>query len=542
LGLSRLLLGAKANVNHQDCYGQTPLHVAAMHDEAALVAILIEEGADMALPDYQGDNAMHVAIKAEGERILNSQGQQVGGGAVDAIKVMIGQGANIESPDSQGQNPIGIAEAQRKMDIALYLRQRLRGVRDDDRTVTSQLSDAIYAIGFWFMFCIFHGLFYMLLMPQLPVVGLYQAVYYTLTLVAAVSHIVSWQTDPGYLNSCKENVEAFTKQQAKDDFRTGSLHDQSKGCTKEGGLRGTLSEGEYLQLTDGEQGGEVPTGVAVVRKCPTCEVLKPRRSKHCTICRLCVDRFDHHCPWINNCVGRANHRVFMVFITSLMVILLYMAFCCLFATIDDERGALPFVAIPFLPSEYAENATTVSEPFLVQYLHCDQDPAKPCSLHRWLVCSLGVMLLIMGVRVGCLWWEQVVRVAQNITTYEQNSPWRFPYISHTNDINPQLVNDFDRGGCGGNCRDFWNCGGCEGPSMGLELDVTYSLYCIYGSEQYEQHYEQGTPEHSLWHHSNSYIEASQTDNSQADVERGLQNTAGHGYVEWRQGQPESARR
>lgn len=33
--------------------------------------------------------------------------------------------------------------------------------------------------------------------------------------------------------------------------------------------------------------------------CPTCQVLRPRDSRHCFICNKCIDRHDHHCQWIN---------------------------------------------------------------------------------------------------------------------------------------------------------------------------------------------------------------------------------------------------
>ena len=48
--------------------------------------------------------------------------------------------------------------------------------------------------------------------------------------------------------------------------------------------------------------------------CPTCEIVRPKQSKHCYICNKCVDRFDHHCNWLNTCVGINNHGYFYAFL------------------------------------------------------------------------------------------------------------------------------------------------------------------------------------------------------------------------------------
>lgn len=58
--------------------------------------------------------------------------------------------------------------------------------------------------------------------------------------------------------------------------------------------------------------------------CPNCETAYTVDSRHCYICDRCIGKFDHHCQWINNCVGRGNHKIFYVYILSLLIYFVYM--------------------------------------------------------------------------------------------------------------------------------------------------------------------------------------------------------------------------
>jgi hypothetical protein len=48
-----------------------------------------------------------------------------------------------------------------------------------------------------------------------------------------------------------------------------------------------------------------------------------------------VERFDHHCPWINTCVGIKNHNAFLVFITTLLLVLILITASSILTLVDE---------------------------------------------------------------------------------------------------------------------------------------------------------------------------------------------------------------
>lgn len=64
------------------------------------------------------------------------------------------------------------------------------------------------------------------------------------------------------------------------------------------------------------------------KRCSTCRLPKPARSKHCSVCNRCFMLYDHHCIWINNCIGLRNYRWFILFLISNITIMAYGGWLC----------------------------------------------------------------------------------------------------------------------------------------------------------------------------------------------------------------------
>ena len=83
-----------ANVNHQDKFGRSPLHVAAAVDYATMVEFILQHGGDIDIKTKgEEQTAIHYAAKND---------------AINSLQMLLGHGANIDGCDSRNRTPLQV--------------------------------------------------------------------------------------------------------------------------------------------------------------------------------------------------------------------------------------------------------------------------------------------------------------------------------------------------------------------------------------------------------------------------------------------------
>ncbi len=95
-------------VNVPNCVGWTPLHEAASNDDPAMVALLVEKGADVLARDVIGVEPLHAAARA---------------GAANTARTLLARGADPSASDDSGRTPLLCARQTGRWEVVRTLRQ-----------------------------------------------------------------------------------------------------------------------------------------------------------------------------------------------------------------------------------------------------------------------------------------------------------------------------------------------------------------------------------------------------------------------------------
>ncbi len=83
-----------ADVNQQDQYGRSPLHVAAAVNYAEMVEFLLQNEADIDIRTFgEGQTAIHFAAKSD---------------AINSLKMLLKYEADIDARDSKNRTPLQV--------------------------------------------------------------------------------------------------------------------------------------------------------------------------------------------------------------------------------------------------------------------------------------------------------------------------------------------------------------------------------------------------------------------------------------------------
>jgi len=336
-GMLLHLMGVEGQLDAQDVFGQTPMHLASLRGNTETVRYLMEEAGSIGERPGSLETASAGRV---GSKVKKSSRAS-----------FLFPGQLLSTRDKEEKTPKDLAIKKKKLGCELLLQEYEEQYLLPKRSIFSRLgqtcqdlcsphswkawmgmSGSEMPIGqsptfpFYWMtsHIIFGGIFYA---TEFVGLGGRRAVGDSallwdkigLHLFFLVASAATWwnlysvyKTNPGVLDARIDNSSPPATWQLMCCNRGGYLKDkvslEMESVTNE--LRR-----QYDDIIE-SYSKDFPSQDKRVQLCHTCRIVKPTRSKHCRVARRCVLVFDHHCPFVGTTVGLYNYSHFYLFLLS----------------------------------------------------------------------------------------------------------------------------------------------------------------------------------------------------------------------------------
>lgn len=326
LGALRFLLQHRVDINAQDGNLCTAVIIAAQHDQAAAVAYLIKNGADMAVCDKNGDTALHWASYK---------------GLVEVVGLLSYCCPQaIEKEDIFGQTPLHLAALRSHEEVIEYLvtdcgadlsRSDKNGMTALDLSIKKTPIQLPQLKSEWVLRRLAAKSFFDLInsyarhrfkdprLLSIAIFGIHErewgrwpwrAVFISNVIGSLVSFqfAISEELDDLYLLHLINTIclSVF--------WITFALMLQKNSAVVKADENAKIAyDAALTEIGNAVHESNLPS------LCHTCRIRRPLRSKHCKFQRRCVHKFDHFCPFVYNTVSRDNYKYFFMLLVAQFV-------------------------------------------------------------------------------------------------------------------------------------------------------------------------------------------------------------------------------
>ena len=262
------------DINILDRKGQTPLHLGIYYLRPKLIKKLLRKGADVNLKDFSGRSVMDILndpnLKVQNFkhvlRVIHNNEQ---------FKLCVYEKDNKEKDDKNNYKEL--FNGFKDNDLKEQLIDKNGNIKEEESSKSYLTYQKIFnSVMFICLHLFFEILLFFFLLPKLNNIILY-IIFWVLIISLFASFFIINKSDPGFL-------------EAEDNLT-------------------------WLQMVENK--------VYISEYCPYCRVKKTSTVKHCHVCKKCVKGFDHHCNWIDNCVGEKNKFLFLFFVSTTLLNLVF---------------------------------------------------------------------------------------------------------------------------------------------------------------------------------------------------------------------------